>query len=71
MSNRNSKYTVREAELAKLRNLKRELQYSAELFKRNDDSYRKHKEQLRAQEREAMDDWHNLKQGCTQLRLFK
>jgi len=56
---------------AQWQQLKRDLRYANELYKRNDDSYRKHKEQLRAQAREAMDDWHTLKQGCTQLRLFK
>jgi hypothetical protein len=56
---------------AQWQQLKRDLRYADELFKRNDDSYTKHKKQLQAEAKASMDEWRAIKGECTQLRLFK
>jgi hypothetical protein len=56
---------------AQWQQLKRDLRYADELYKRHDDSYAKHKKQLQAQAKASMDEWRAIKGECTQLRLFK
>jgi hypothetical protein len=56
---------------AKWAQLKRDLAYNNELYKKPDDSYRKHKAQLQAEYKASIDEWDSIKKGCTQLRLFK
>jgi len=56
---------------AQWQQLKRDLRYSDELYKRNDDSYAKHKKQLQAEAKASMDEWRAIKGECHQLRLFK
>ena len=56
---------------AQWQQLKRDLRYADELYKRSDDSYAKHKKQLQAETKASMDEWRAIKGECQQLRLFK
>ena len=56
---------------AQWQQLKRDLRYADELYKKSDDSYAKHKKQLQAETKASMDEWRAIKGECRQLRLFK